>query len=504
MCLFFYYLLSLIFNYLDHIKEKVNIKSKLDYILDFIFNKHPIISTITILLLIFVPLLIIAYPGDIGPDSIDELKQFYHIRTWSVNYINLINENVYINGHHSPFHTIIIGMINSLGLKISSPNMGLFLNVILQVAIAIFVLTYCINSLKKLQVPIKLRILILLFYIFSGFFTFGTLSIYKDVPFFYMTLLYSVQLIEIIHLDNYKTSNIIKISITGFIMSILTKKGIYALILVVFALTVILIKRKEFKKMSLLYVPIFIFYTIENILFPHLGVTPGSIKEMIALPIQQVGRVVYYYDEKIPIQDKETINNIIEYDKIKDHYNPKSADALKNTFFNKDYTKNQLKDFIKLYVKYFFKYPSSYFSSFFNLCSGYFNINATVKPNGYSTNYDMINDKKIDFTKTQNHSKAFKLYNKIYNLIVKVPVINIIYSQGLYQISLLILMVYITLKKEKKSLIPFIPSLVILLFLLISPVDNNRRYFLPIIATIPMLIAYVSILNNKVKKNKTS
>ena len=499
IALMVYYTLSL----LKHIVENIKNSNKVNKCLNFLFNDHPVISTVIILLIVFIPLLIISFPGDIGPDGIDELKQFYHIKTWSVGYLNLINENIYINGHHSPVHTIIIGIINSIGYKLGSPNIGLFLNVIFQVFIAIFVLSYCMNTLKKIKVPIIVRIFVLLFYIFSGFFTFGSLAIYKDIPFLYLVLLFSAQLIELIYLDEFTYKKLIQIGLTGLIMSFITKKGIYALALVALLLFVIILKRKMYKKITLIILPIIIYYVINSVLFPQLGFTPGSIREMLALPIQQVSRVVYYNDKEIPDKDQEIINNIIVYDQISEKYNPRNADPIKNELFNKDYTQKQMKDFLVLYIKYFFKYPKSYISSFLNLSADYFNPCITITPHNYTTEYWRINTReRLNYNLTQSHTVLFKDLNKLYDLIVKIPVINIMYSQGLYTILLLILMIYILFGKEKKHIIPFIPAFIMLLFLFISPMANNRRYMLPIIATLPMLIAYITAIKNSVKNRQ--
>lgn len=499
IALMVYYMLLL----LKHIIENIKNSNRVNKWLNFIFDDHPVISTVIILLIVFIPLLIISFPGDIGPDGIDELKQFYHIKTWSVGYLNLINENIYINGHHSPVHTIIIGIINSIGYKLGSPNIGLFLNVIFQVFIAIFVLSYCMNTLKKIKVPIIVRLFVLLFYILSGFFTFGSLAIYKDIPFLYLVLLFSAQLIELIYLDDFTYKKIIQNGLTGLIMSFITKKGIYALALVVLLLVVIFFKRKIYKKIPVIIVPVLIYYAINSVLFPQLCFTPGSVREMLALPIQQVSRVVYYNDKEIPDKDQEIINNIIVYDQISEKYNPRNADPIKNELFNKDYTSKQMKDFLVLYIKYFFKYPKSYINSFLNLSADYFNPCITITPNNYTTEYWRINTRKrLNYNLTQSHSVLFKSLNKLYDLIVKIPVINIIYSQGLYTILLLILIIYILFNKDKKHIIPFIPAFIMLLFLFISPMANNRRYMLPIIASLPMLIAYITVIKNSVNNRQ--
>ena len=62
----------------------------------------------------WLPSIVFVYPGLSTGDTFDELCQFFHQDTWSVESINLINEDVYINKHHSVLHTIVIGFIYNI------------------------------------------------------------------------------------------------------------------------------------------------------------------------------------------------------------------------------------------------------------------------------------------------------------------------------------------------------------------------------------------------------
>ena len=53
------------------------------------------------------------------------------------------------------------------------------------------------------------------------------------------------------------------------------------------------------------------------------------------------------------------------------------------------------------------------------------------------------------------------------------------------------------LKKEKNKFIPLIPALIMIAFLLVSPVNNNRRYVFPLFYVTPMIIGYISTLKNR-------
>lgn len=494
--LMFYY----IFSYISQFFIKLRKKDYKNKITEYIFEKHPIKCTIIFLLILYIPLIFITFPGDMSPDGFDELKQFYHINTWSVSYLNLLDENIYINNHHSVIHTIIIGVINEIGNRLASPNIGLFLNVLVQIMFTIFVLTYSIKAMKDLKVPIPVRIGVLLFYGFSGFILIPSTAIYKDVPFSLLVLLYSTMLMKIVCKDKVENKEIITISIVALLMSLMAKKGIYALILV----SICLLFLKNISKLNkiVLTTPIILYFLLDSIIFPSLGITPGSSREMLSIPLQQVSRTVVYHDDELSKTDKQTINEIIEYDQIKEKYNAKNADPIKNELFKKDYTEDEMSNFIKLYISLFFKYPKTYIDAFLNNTSGYFYLGRTVGPGGYSTDEFRMTSSKITYSKSEWRKDIMKSIDKIYDLIQKVPVINLIYVLAIYIWIPIYSVFYVISKKDKEKIIPLIPAIVMILFLLVSPVNNNRRYVFPLIYTVPMIVAYISTIKNKKVKEK--
>lgn len=489
--LMYYYIFSYVNSFFQKAKKKI-IKNN---IINYIFEKHPIKSIIILLIIIYIPLVFITYPGDMSPDGFDELRQFYHVNTWSVNYINLIDEDIYINTHHSVLHTLWIGTINEIGNMIHSPNIGLFLNVLIQIGLTIFVLTYCMYIMKKIKTPIIIRIGVLLFYILSGFVLIPSTAIYKDVPFSLFVLLYSVMLMELAHDENLNYKKLINISITALIMSLVAKKGIYAVILVFIA--ILFFQKTSKKKKALLSTPIIIYFVLESIIFPNIGITSGSSREMLAIPLQQVSRTVVMHDKELTNSEKSIIDEIIEYDDIKTKYNAKNADPIKNDLFKKDYTSKEMKDFLKLYISNFFEYPKTYIDAFLNSTSGYFFLGRTVGPGGYKTDEFRMSTKKMTYHKDEWRIGFMQNVDKIYEIIQKIPIINLIYVMAAYVWIPIYALVYILAKKEKNKFIPLIPALIMIAFLLVSPVNNNRRYVFPLFYVTPMIIGYISTLKNR-------
>ena len=97
----------------------------------------------------WLPFIIFVYPGMSTGDTFDELSQFFHYKTWSLESINLLNEDVYINKHHSVFHTVILGSIFKIGRDLVSFKFGAFMYTMLQVFVLLMIFSFMIYYMKK-------------------------------------------------------------------------------------------------------------------------------------------------------------------------------------------------------------------------------------------------------------------------------------------------------------------------------------------------------------------
>ena len=502
-----FFLLNLIIAFIYHKienikKEKVFNKLNENFILNFIFEKHPFITTTIILLIFYIPIIYIFYPGVHNADFIDEMYQFYHQKTWSLNYINLINDNVYINGHHSPFHTIIIGLLNNLGCHLSGPNLGLFLNVLFQLIFQLLVLSYSICLLKKLRVPMIIRIIVMLLYIFSPFYLFGHVNLYKDIPFSLSILLYVCLLIDYVYLDNRNIKTIFLLIVSALLVTLFSKKGIYCLY-ITFIPIIFTYKVKAWKTILVFLTPILLFQVYDKIILPYYDVTPGSVQEMLSLPIQQVSLVIKNHPDEIKEKEKNTISALLPYDEIPELYNGETADPIKNRF-NKDYTNKQVIKFIKVWSKLLVKYPREYVEAFINLYYNNLYIEKTSSPSYFEFKNNNENKfSEISYTRDKKHEQLLSKTKEILLSFQKIPIYNLLLSLPLYNWVFVIYFVYMLKKHRNKNIIPILPVLVTFLLLFISPVSGNRRYEMPIIFCLPIIMTYIFAIEYNKKENKS-
>ena len=493
----FYYLIEYLFIALN----KITYKKTKNKIIEFIFDKHPFILSFIIILLCYIPILLIFYPGIMSNDGADVIREYYCINTFSTRFINLVDPNVCINTHHSAFYAYILGSLFSM----KNPALSLFIFALIQVIIQAMVLAYSMRLLKKMDINYVLRIIILLIYCFLPFFNINSIGIFKDIIISNLCLLLICLIIEFTVLKENNNWKIFFIILFSILITLLSSKGFFIVIFTLLLLICFSFKNIRWKSL-LFIIPIILFIFYNSMLLPMLHVSKGSVRETLAIPIQQVSSYVVHNSNKVTAEEKKAIGDILEYDLIADKYNPTNADLVKNNLFNKDYTEKQLSEFKKVWFKLFFKDPSTYIKAYIQLNHSYLSFNTNKY--GYDTNMNIvywastIKDYGGDNLKNELKLSHYSIAHKVrtfYTVITRVPIINLLFVFGFYTWLLLLLLFKIIIDKKIKLIVPFIPSLVVFLFCFISPIDGLWRYIYPIIYSIPILICYYVFINKKKK-----
>ena len=471
-------------------KEKTQ-KKKSNKIIDFISN-HYLIITVIFLIICRLPYLIIHFPFTANGDTFDVLCQVFHnSNSWTIEGINLVNTNVYLNTHHPLLFTLVYGLIVKIGISIHSLTLGVFIYTILQTILSIIIFTFLIYYLKRINIPITIILLILILIGIIPTINAYTTTAVKDTPSALFTLLYSVFLLQI--LRNYKSifknkKRLIFFIITIFLVISLRNNGIITILSSYIFLFVIY--KSNWKKLLItLLIPIITLTIFNTIMYNVFDVSKGSKREYFSIPFMQVARLMRNgYDKEFTSKEKKIINKVLDYKKIGKDYYPDVSDPVKDTY-RKDATNKDLTNFFKVWTKYLFKHPNIYIKSFIASTNKYF------YPNG-NPNYALLGvDKKIyehfDIKEQVIFKEQKQKLDYFNSILSNIPIIGLIFRVAFYDWVLLISCAYIIYKKKYKNLIPLIPLLSVLLVCLASPLNGSMRYILPIVFSIPMCIVMV-------------
>lgn len=435
----------------------------------------------------WLPYIILGLPGLSTGDTLDELCQFFHRDTWSVNAINLIDENVYINKHHSVFHTVVLGLFFKIGRELSSFTVGAFSFVFLQVVLFVLIFSFMIKYMKKIGINSWLLLFSILFLGFNPtIVTFGLTAI-KDTPSALFNLLYVIYLLQIVKdFDSVFKS---KLRLFGLFLVILLSlvlrnNGIYT-ILLSFPFLFFVYKDRWKKILIVMLIPLMLFGVYDKILLPMCGVSDGSIREVLSIPVMQIARVSKYKPDVFSDRDKEIIDKVFDFELIDNMYDPDISDNVKN-LYNKDASSNDLKNFLGVWFKYLRKEPIIYIESFINSTYGYF-CPEKNRDMYYLYDFKFRKDNFFDVGAFEVFDDGRDVFNQIIDIYYKLPFF--MNKVAYYDWLLIFSCCYVIKKKKYKYLVPLSALLAILLSCLASPLNGSFRYIMPIMFSVPIILS---------------
>lgn len=487
----FNFLINNLFNYILKVKPKM-INNK---IYKFIFEKHPFIIPLTILLVCYLPYIIAFYPGILSPDPSNQIKMFFHIETKYLDYSVLLDPNVYITNHHPVLHTVLLGGLAKIGDLMGSVNIGIFMYSIIQVLIVVSTLSFTIYYMKKLKTPSIIRIITLLIYALVPVFPLYAMSVVKDVIFNCLIIIYSISIFDFIKFKpQLNIKKIILMIILLLLIMMFRNNGIYAIVLSM-PFLIIFIKHNCQKVGIIFIISITLFELYSKVLLPYLKITPGSIREVLSVPFQQTARYVKYYSNELTNKEKDIIEQILGISDLADRYDPEKADPVKNNF-NKYASTEDLKAYFGVWFNSFFKHPKIYFEATLHNTYGYFYPNKTswyiyykydkrLKESGVNYHYNGLSSVR----------NVLSGYGKVFPYI---PFIGLIVNIAFCNWIILLACDFLIKLKKYKYIIFLMPIISLILVCFVSPVNAYFRYALGIVFSIPIVITIMyNIINTK-------
>lgn len=448
-----------------------------------------------ILIVLWIPYLLILYPGVTSWDTNQSLLQGYGITP----YRNL----------HPVIHTFIISNINKFAHNLTgSYQSGIALNALIQIIVTSMMFSFIVGYMKNLNICKKIRII---GFIFIGLYpVIGHFSVivWKDIVFNLLIVLSSLVIIEILKEKNIKNLklNILWIILLYFMM-LYKNNGIYIEVLssIVILTYLIFNNRKNIIRVAIILIlPVILYLTTTNVIFKQLkilGPTPG---EAMGIPIQGLARNIKINGEDFTPEEKEQIGYFFDFEKVKELYNPRLSDNMKNMIAHKLEDKSNIIKIAKLYIRMLRRYPLDTIQAFFSNIEGYYYINTDM--HGVTTNVYNSPLESDRIAVLERKPKIIKIdnINEIMQNIYtgKTPILSIFINIPFLVWSYIIMIGYLIYRKRYLDIIPFIPLAVLVLTAIASPVSGEQRYILAILYGYPLFLGIT--LNKKyiLKGNK--
>lgn len=479
-----------------------------------LFNKYinllsrcPFKTSFLTLLIVYIPYVIISYPGIIMPDPVHQILQAYPQAGYvAPEYLegHLLSDQVYLNTHHPIVHTLLLHAFIQIGASIfHSYNVGLFLFALFQFFFIIFAVSYGIKILvEKTVFPDKYVPLVILYYIISPGIQNYMLLLSKDVIYSVFVLFFIVSLYLLIKQPERRYY--ILFAASGLGMLLFRNEAKYILVIV---LSVLVLLCRQLRKFFLKYLIGVVGFSILffHVLLPICRVTPGSIREMLSVPFQQTARYVTEYAADVTDEEREAIDNVLKYDFLDDFYYPNLSDYVKATY-REECTGADLFKYFKVWFRMFLKHPDSYIQATINNYYYYFYPGPIpfyeYYYHGSAENMENLNKAMeslgTDFHYPESLRSARTNYENFRETFMYIPPFILLIYSPTYTWTLILLLLYGIYKKMPQAVSLLIVPVMVLCTCLVSPCNGYFfRYLYPIVFVFPILIPlYFSIKNS--------
>lgn len=482
-----------------HVKDAITRppRNKVEALID----RRAFAFPLVVLALCWLPWLIGCYPGIFMGDTGDLIAQWHHLPSWTSKYLDLLDTDVYLNSHQPVLHTILVNICVDFGHAVfGSYNVGYFLYTLVQFALVIAAISCAFLYLSKLGVPSAYRVAALAFValcpVFPTFALLGT----KDGLFGCGTLLIVVIGLNFLSAPRTIDLRTLIVFIAGAVAFVLLRNGTIAFF-VIFALVLWAMTRRKVPRgrMSFaLVAPVVVFALFTYGLLPAMDVTPGSKREMLSIPIQQVARCAVVNGDQFTEDDKEASNGVLDYDYVVRKYRPNQSDPAKHTF-NDSADSSKVHAFFSTWLELLQRYPltcldatgANYYQYFYPDDSDFvYGYTESVK----WTRHKDAHPDVFDFYMAEMPAVkvlGYATYKYYWAWRVVLP-FSAFVSSAFYSWLLIVLFAN-ALRTRSSSWVVLLPLVLLLLLALAGPMNGNYiRYMFGIMLTMPFYVAWVA------------
>lgn len=477
-CALIYGIVFKLFSILEN-KEILNRDIKI-----FTNNKKSFFIVWGVIFALWIPYFLKHYPGICSPDSMDQILQTIGI-----------NE---LANHHPIFHTFLISIAINIGKSMGSYIAGVAIYSVFQMLVLSAIFSFTIYYMAKRNVDIRIRLVALLFYALYPINAIYSVTMWKDILFSGVILLYVIALSELIHnkekFMNSKINNVLLV-ISMILVILFKNNGIHIVVLTL--PFIFLVAKKCYKRLIVCSVIVIAFYMMwKGPVFNILNVKQGSSREALSIPLQQIARITKYHEDSLTENEKNNINKYLPVDKLPELYVPTLSDNVKNSLNDEEFKKDK-STFIKTWMVLVCKYPITAVESFIEGCYGYWYPEYTYWTflSGIENNSEinlhsqkLLDSNVLDFMERVVKNRSL-------------PIISMTFSIGCAFWLVLVFAMYCIYTKKYEVLVPYIPILVLWLTCLASPVSGEYRYIYAMFIAVPILIGISFSTSNKKEEN---
>ncbi len=444
--------------------------------------KHPFLTPLVVMSLVWLPQLVIRYPGVLHYDT-----------GWIINeYVGIFP----FTTHDPPFFIIASGWLFTLGKQLAGAKFGMLLLTLLLMGGMLCVLAHAISTAQRLRISKRAGYALLAVFCLQPMYVSYATYVAKD-SYYTMALLLVMTQLLVVCMQRRGTLPAVKdllLLAAGGILAIWTRKnGIYVVLASVLLLVAALLLRKE-RKAALavagcLAVMLAVAQGVTAVLIATYDFAPGSQREAFSLPFQQTARVVLMHGDELTQEERDIIDGVLDVETIATEYDADLADPVKATFRD-DAPPEALQAYLRLWLAQLTRYPVEYVDAAVNLSRELYD--PLLQKTEF---YEKSSFHNLDGDEVALWHKESPLYMLNETLMELYYAVASVCSINLGQSTFLALMAgywMMRCRRRRIRLVACMPVYLTMGVLLLSPVTETR-YGLPICLGVALLVAWLSL-----------
>ncbi len=439
----------------------------------------------------WLPHMIIKYPGAMCWDSWQMLTQYRHQT---------------ITNFHSPYYSVLIGFFTDLFMKSGHAEVGLYLFAVLHYLVFVLVFGY---SLWLLRVRMRAKhaacMLLLLCYVLCPYIIGYLGVISKDCLYSAFVFLFLLCLLDcFLDPDSFQHSLGKNLLLVNAVVNValIRRNGLFLILATWICLLLSsLIRKKGLRLSAVITLSLGLTVALSSAINHVWSVENAGKRDAFSMCFQQTARYVTLYQDEISEEEADIIRAVLPYEELPDLYDPRISDPVKS-HYNPAH-EGAMKDWLRLWVKWFFRHPGCYFSAVME--QNYYLFTPEVLDNislyrdvdvGYELGETVVISRDTPFFEPIFHEPAAlqgvkEAAVREYMLLHAVPVTRWLGNCSFWFYLLLFSAVFAAANRVL-WLIPFMPEIVTVGIVIISPVIyGHPRYLFPVIYGTPVLVLYV-------------
>lgn len=466
------------------------------------YSKKSILIFTAILFFAWGIYIIAFYPGTMNYDTWYQMYQ-----SFPENHPIEVIFGVFIKEYYCDHHPIFDTLLFSFFAKTSDylfgySNYGIFLYVLIQSVITAFTYTFAFAYLKKKKAPTLLLFIAYWSVALVPIWPINSITMLKDTLFSLIFVWYFLEVIEIVQTRSQWLNNrkhLIAYIITCVLLCLTKKTGIYQ-VLVLNLFILIFLKKVKQIIISSVFPMLMMWIIIPYIVYPVFDVLPGGKQDMLSVPFQQTAAYVVEWENELSDEEIHIIDNVLNYDTLKERYNPLTVDPVKNAWRYETVTKEDMHNYYKLWIKEGLKHPVTYVKASAPIMLGYLSADTRVYLHMTQAKEVWANIEARPYSGFPERLKPLR--EKVSNIISGFSnshIGKIYFTLAVYSWWLPLIGAWVIFVRNPRKLLVFVAEGMCLVGCLIGPVISSR-YAYPMIYVAPILMCYIGIRGKSIKK----